>query len=100
MIAVEAEVLAPDRGQVFAGQHHVRAADQRREVAVNRFHVHGWGSYAIEKFAQSVEFVIAQWLLRRRVVHDGSLVPLGLVVRPAFAGSDLYLLSSRREFGR
>jgi hypothetical protein len=82
-IVVEAEVLAPDRGQVLTGQHHVRAADQRREVAIERFYVHGLGSDAIEEFAQPIDFVTAQWLLGRRVVHDGSFVPISLVLQPA-----------------
>ena len=64
IFTVETEILAQDPRQILTGQHHIRTTDQRCEIAIKQFHVHGRGPDFIEKFAQPVELVIAQWLLK------------------------------------
>jgi len=62
-------VILTDEQQ--ARQHHVRATDQGREIAVECFDVHRGCADGVEKPGEAGKLVIGEWLGERPVCHGG-----------------------------
>ncbi|CAE6876172.1 hypothetical protein R75465_08623 [Paraburkholderia aspalathi] len=71
IITVERKFLSPYLRQIFARQHHVRATDQRREIAVECFDVHRGCADDVEKPGEAGKLVIGEWLEESQVCHGG-----------------------------